>query len=423
MKKIMILSSKYTGHGHASIAQSITEQLNKYDDVRYEVIDGFELIGKTGISLSKMYGPITRKAREFWKVSYAILDQHPRVLLSPMAAAIHDRFVKELNRFMPDLILTVHPFFNGSVMDLLEFYDLDIPVYALQADIINIHGAWCDPRAALTLCPTQEAYDISVQRGMPVEKLRVCGFPSRAQFTKAARTAEPCDFDGTRPLNCLLMSGGEGSGNLLKYASQLLAYVDCNLSVICGRNEKIRQLLISELSGQYGDRLQVYGFLDNVHEYMLKSDLIIARGSPNTLMEAVVLAVPLIITGSLPGQEADNPAVMVSHNLGVVCENPEALPAVVHVLMRDGGKRLREIRNAQLEYRNLDVAQNIAALIHDAAISTERTAPQKRLMLLSNHDRRALEDTFRRMKPKKSTKKPIKKPFKSYTKTKDRNVD
>ena len=35
------------------------------------------------------------------------------------------------------------------------------------------------------------------------------------------------------------------------------------------------------------------------------TDLVIARASPNTLMEAVVMNVPILITGSLPGQEAE----------------------------------------------------------------------------------------------------------------------
>lgn len=388
MKKIMILSSNYTGHGHASIAQAITEQLDQYDDVRYEVVDGFELIGKAGISMSKLYGPITRNARELWKVSFALLDQHPAPLNESITALIHDRFVKKLSNFMPDLILTVHPFFNGSVLDILDFYKLDIPFYALQADIINIHGSWCDPRATLTLCPTQEAYDSSIQRGMAPEKLKICGFPTRAMFCDAARAHDTPLYDGTRPLNCLLMSGGEGSGNMLKYAQSLLRYVNCNLKIVCGRNKKLQQDLIAALGGEYHDRLTVYGFLDNIHERMLESDLVIARGSPNTLMEAVVLGVPLIITGSLPGQEADNPALMVSHNLGVMCDNPVSLPSIVNTLMADGGKRLQDIREAQRAYRNLDNAKNIARFIHDAAVSVERPAPKKRLLLLLRHNRR-----------------------------------
>lgn len=385
----MILSSVYTGHGHASIAQSIAEQLDQFDDVRYEVVDGFTLIGKAGIQISKIYGPITRNARDLWKMTYALSDHYPRALTEAVTAAIHDRFLQKLSQFMPDLILTVHSLFNGSVIDLLSFYGLDIPVYVLQADIINIHGSWCDPRAALTLCPTHEAYDSSIQRGMPEQKLKLCGFPTRAQFTEAARAAKPGgEYDGTRALNCLMMSGGEGSGNMLRYARCLLKHVDMRLTIICGRNERLKATLEQELS-EYRDRLTVHGFLTNVHEPMLKSDLVIARGSPNTLMEAVVLNVPLLITGALPGQEAENPAVMVAHGLGVVCEHPESAPAIVNTLMRDGGKRLQEIRAAQRAYRNLDNAKDIAELLRAEAMPCDRATPRKRMMLLRRAGGRA----------------------------------
>lgn len=127
------------------------------------------------------------------------------------------------------------------------------------ADIVNIHGAWCDPRATLTLCPTQEAYDCSIQRGMPAEKLMICGFPTRAKFCDAARTQDTPVYDGSRPLNCLLMSGGEGSGNMLKYASQMLEYVDCRLEIICGLQREAQGELESQLALKYPDRLTVYG--------------------------------------------------------------------------------------------------------------------------------------------------------------------
>ena len=129
-----------------------------------------------------------------------------------------------------------------------------------------------DPRAALTLCPTQEAYDCSIQRGMPTEKMMICGFPTRAKFCDAARVQDTPVYDGNRPLNCLLMSGGEGSGNMLKYAGQLLKNVDCRLEIICGRNEKLKEDLESQLSPQYSDRLTVYGFLDDVPVHKLDSD-------------------------------------------------------------------------------------------------------------------------------------------------------
>ena len=77
--------------------------------------------------------------------------------------------------------------------------------------------------------------------------------------------------------------------------------------------------------------------------------------------------VPILITGSLPGQEADNPAVMTNHDLAALCENPASAPAIIQALLADGGKRLKEIARSQREYRNLDNAKHIAERLYEMA--------------------------------------------------------
>jgi processive 1,2-diacylglycerol beta-glucosyltransferase len=369
MKRIMILSSNYTGHGHKSICEAICEQLGKLPDVEYQVIDGFELIGKAGVSASKMYGPITQNAKTLYDWFFQMSN---RSTYNPMeelfAAMIYQRFMRRLRAFTPDLILTVHPFFNGSVLTLLARYKLDVPLVGLQADIINIHKSWCDPRATLTISPTPEAFETSVKlHGMPPEKLEIIGFPTRARFCDYARTHEHPEYQPGRPLRCLLMSGGEGTGNLKSFALQLLQNVDCTLDIVTGRNAKVKKSLEECLLPKYEGHVTVHGFVDAMQELMAKSDLVIARGSPNTLMEAVVMNVPLLITGSLPGQEADNPAVMTTHNLAALCENPASAPAIIQALLADDGKRLKEIARSQREYRNLDNAKRIAERLYELA--------------------------------------------------------
>ncbi len=365
----MILSSNYTGHGHKSICESLIEQFAKYPDVECQVIDGFSLFGKAGVSASKMYGPITQNAKTVYDWFFQLSNRSNNTPLEELTAAlIYQRFMRKLRAFTPDLILTVHPFFNGSVLTLLKRYKLDVPFVGLQADIINIHRSWCDPRATLTICPTPEAFETSVKlHGMPPEKLEVIGFPTRARFTDYAREHEHPEYQPGRPLRCLLMSGGEGTGNLKSFATQLLQNVDCTLDIVTGRNAKVKKSLDACLLPKYSGRVVVHGFVDAMHELMAKSDLVIARGSPNTLMEAVVMNVPILITGSLPGQEADNPAVMTTHNLAALCENPASAPAIIQALLADNGKRLKEIAQAQREYRNLDNAKRIAARVYELA--------------------------------------------------------
>ena len=76
MKKVMILMSAYTGHGHKSITDSLIEQFSAYPDVESEVVEGFALIGRAAISSAKMYGPVTQRTGsvEIY-LSYVSADQ------------------------------------------------------------------------------------------------------------------------------------------------------------------------------------------------------------------------------------------------------------------------------------------------------------------------------------------------------------
>lgn len=372
-KRILIIGANHTGYGHRSIAEALCEQLADYPDVVIQVMDGFTLLGSTAVRASKLYGPITRRAQNLWGMTYNMFSRESSKSAEDlMTIIVYDRFMRKLNEFEPGLIVSVHPMFNRSLMNILEYHKMNVPFVTLQADIININRAWCDDRVTLIMCPTEEAYESSKNmHGMPEEKLEMCGFPTRARFCELAKVQQPPEFNGDRPIRCLLMSGGEGSGNIKKYAQQLLEHVNCELIIICGRNEKLKESMEEMLKPLYGSRLTIHGFLDNVQDEMIKCDLVIARGSPNTMMEAVVLGVPLMITGSLPGQEADNPALMISHNLAILCENPESAPQMVNALMVNRGKRLKEIHASQTEYRDFDSAKKIAKRLYELALTDD----------------------------------------------------
>lgn len=46
MRKIIIISSNNTGHGHTSITTSLLEQFTNYPDVEVKVVQGFRLISQ-----------------------------------------------------------------------------------------------------------------------------------------------------------------------------------------------------------------------------------------------------------------------------------------------------------------------------------------------------------------------------------------
>ena len=361
LKKILIITSFLTGAGHQSITEALTEQFDRMPEVRYQVVEGFELVGRVGPRLAGFYGSMIRETPNLYDRQWKFTDTHWSHLSFYSRFCVH-RFEGILRDFSPDLILTVHSLFNTAVSEMLETLGKDIPLVCLQADPVTIHRSWCNPKACRTICPTREAYEASLQYGLPPEKVVQMGFPVRQRFCEAARAGAGKAYDPNLPPRCLMIGGGEGSGGLEPYSEALLAHTDAFLTVICGRNKKARARL-EEKKGEYGERLRVLGFVRDVEREMLQSDLLITRGSPNVLFEAVTVGLPLVMVSGMPQQEKGNPGLMLAHGLGVVCDSPEELPRVLQGLFDGGAAGLAAIRRAQQDYRSLDTAENIARYV------------------------------------------------------------
>ena len=362
MARILLLMSQYTGRGHMSIAEALSEQFERMDDIAVDIVDAFQFMGKRGVKSSKIYNIITRRASFAWKAAFSA-TQNSDFIPDTMGFLVRKRLVHYVRATKPDLILTVHSMFVGSVIDALHKDNIDIPVVCLQADLVNIHSTWCDQRLLKAICPTREAYNRSIEFGMPEEKLELIGFPTRAQFCRSAGAMADKKFDGSRPIKCLMTGGGGGAGEIEEYAAALMRDTDASLTVICGSNEKLRERLEQKFSMRYGDRMRILGFVSHMSSEYESADVAIMRASPNCMFESIVMGVPMIITGALPGQERDNPRFAVEHGLGIECYDPNKLAECLHGLTAEGGKRLNAMREAQISYRDLNSARKAAEYV------------------------------------------------------------
>ena len=360
---IMMLTSQYTGRGHMSIAQALSEQFAQIPDVELDVVDGFIFMGSRGVQMSKMYNVVTQHTPEVWKAAYNATQGDGLVpdLMGYLVKRRLDSYVRETQ---PDMILTVHPMFVGSVIDALERSGLDVPVVCMEADIVNIHSSWCDPRVLMAICPTREAWECSVELGMPEEKLITIGFPTRGDFCRAAREGSARQYDPSRTLKCLLTGGGGGAGDMEEYATSLMRDTDASLTVVCGSNERLREHLQEKLGEKYAGRINIRGFVTEMEKLYAEADVSLCRASPNCMFEAVVMGVPMIITGALPGQEKDNPRFAQEHNLGIICETPDEVGEKIKALTAEDGRLFNEICASQQAYRNLDSAKQIAEYVY-----------------------------------------------------------
>ncbi|WKB37155.1 hypothetical protein QS257_10960 [Terrilactibacillus sp. S3-3] len=206
IKNILIISSDFTGHGHKSITESLLEKFELSSDVNVHVVDGFFLGGLSLSKIGKMYGPITRHSEYLWKMIWDITALKASFVNRLIEMKIKNHFLALINDLKPDLIVTVHPNFNGSVLNILEKNHINIPFVTLIADLISITPFWADNRADYIISPTVEAKEKCIEFGVSSQKIKVLGFPVRSRFI-VDRTENNDDFE--RPLNCLIMSAGK----------------------------------------------------------------------------------------------------------------------------------------------------------------------------------------------------------------------
>jgi 1,2-diacylglycerol 3-beta-galactosyltransferase len=94
---------------------------------------------------------------------------------------------------------------------------------------------------------------------------------------------------------------------------------------ICGRNRK----LAARIREDNHAGVHVFGFVDNMPELLLASDLLVTRAGPGMIAEGLACGCPLLLTGYLPGQEEGNVKEVLDRGLGRFVPRPRDLVEAV----------------------------------------------------------------------------------------------
>lgn len=111
------------------------------------------------------------------------------------------------------------------------------------------------------------------------------------------------------------------------------------------------------------------GFITNMAEYMVATDVLVSKAGPGTIAEAASLSLPVMLTSFLPGQEEGNVDYVVEGKFGtfVSDSDPQAVSDVVAAWLLDEEK-LREMSiNARIRGRP-DAAAEIVDSIGESAL-------------------------------------------------------
>jgi len=174
----------------------------------------------------------------------------------------------------------------------------------------------------------------------------------------------------------LVVSGGEGMGPVGDIAWAVAARLaadsqdkDCpagQLVVVCGRNQRLQDELEAKA---WPIPTIVRGFVDDIWNWMAACDCIISKAGPGTIVEALALGLPILLSGYIPGQESGNVPYVLKHGVGLYVEDPRQIAEVISGWFGPERANLMQIaekaRQMGRPQATFQIAEEIAALLEN----------------------------------------------------------
>ncbi len=361
---ILLLFSD-TGGGHRSAAQAIIEALNKEypDQLTVEMVDIFRFYTPLPLNKAPEIYPYLTRFPDMWAFNYHISDGKRRVrTASNLLVPYLYRDLRRLLREHPaDLIVPLHWFAIAPVLNVM--WRDPTPLVPVVLDLVSTHAAWFDNRTALTIVPTQEAFQKGMEMGMDFDKMTIVGLPIAERFCapEGDKTAlrERLGWSIDRPV-ILLVGGGDGMGPLEEVAHAInRAKLPVALVIVAGRNRALKERL-----ERYAWDLpvDVYGFVRDMPDFLRAADILVTKAGPNSICEALLAGLPQVLYHRISGQEEGNVSYVVDEGAGVWAPEPEQVVNAIRTWL-DQPDGLEKVRANARRLARPTAARDIARIL------------------------------------------------------------
>ncbi len=324
MRRYLFVISE-TGSGHRSAAEAVRQaMLERHPrDVRIDVADIFAELERWPYDhFAEWYRHLTRLQSLPWGAIYHLTDG-PRTYAAiegTIWPTVRKPLLRFLRRHPADVIVTFHPILNRSLGRALRELGKGTPLVGVAVDLVQVHAAFWTPDLYRAYVPLEVSRRNAIAQGGVGSRIEVLGgMPVRPAFREAraldqAEVREQLGLDPHRPV-VLVTAGGDGMGLVKHTTEELLRQCpEAQLVAVAGRNHELYREL-----GQIAprSRLHVKGFVHDMARWMRAADVIVTKAGPNTVCEALVLGLPLVMHTQLRGQEAGTAQWVCSHGAGL----------------------------------------------------------------------------------------------------------
>ncbi len=214
-------------------------------------------------------------------------------------------------------------------------------VFGVVTDF-GLHTLWPVQDVDAYFVGHEELRQTLIFRGVEPSRIFVTGIPIRPAYSSPVKI----NHHSRSQLRILFLAGGVRSGAYIDVQQNILEILDgilslntqnLHITIITGNQEKLQRKL-EDYGRQHPEvRIKVFGFIDNMHEFMHNHDIVITKPGGLTLAETLACGACTILLKAGPGQESANAEFMARHGVALRGETPgEAVEAIRRCLQEPG---------------------------------------------------------------------------------------
>lgn len=375
-RRVMILSAQM-GEGHNAAAAALSEVIDElWPGCQVERLDTIELRGRRFARAARWaYSAQLTLVPWSYQIFYDALSRYDWVA-ALAKAAVATFFGRRLEaiaaRRGDDLLISTYPF-GSAAMDWLRANRGMTTPTVTYIPAFHVHPLWAYPGVDLHFV----MYDTAAAdaRTAGFEKTMRLGAPPVRQGFGDGSKAEARAALGIPPERfVVLVTGGAwGLGHIADGVEALVhSRPPVHVLAVCGKNAGLSARLGANRAST-GDRLRVFGYVDNMPELMSAADVVVTNGAGVTVLEALRTPRPVIAFSPLVGHGRAATSEMVRRDLALVADDVAGLVNQIRRLVTDETllRRMEHAGRAWVEGRDLrDSVAEMAAMVR-----TRRASP------------------------------------------------
>lgn len=325
---VLILTAS-TGGGHNTTAKALKTTIENADpQVNVRVEEALAYCSKAYNKLiCSGYLFVATKMPNFYGKMYTKSDKESALnsLCNNVNKFEGRKLTSMFEKFMPDVIVSSHPFITAMLSELKVKKKLDVPVISILTDFAPHRTCFFPKIDAYVISNEQMISEIEKYNLVSKDVLYPLGIPVYEKFCKPInkeKIAKDLGFSTDKP-TVLFMAGSFGVKGILKYYESFMnTEADCQCIVVTGNNKKLYKAFEEYINNPENlhKPTKLFGFVNNVEEYMNFADLIATKPGGLTVSESLACHLPMAIYSAYPGVEESNAEFLIKNKVAIALE-------------------------------------------------------------------------------------------------------